>query len=315
MDYYKILGLDKSASEEEIKRAYNKLALRYHPDKHRNKSEAEKKNLEKKFIEVREAYETLSDKEKRKQYDMFGNNKNFQGFDFSNFKNAGGAGAGGFEGFNFGGFSNPFQSSGFSGFNSKFNFKDNLFDNFDRPKQNIPKDVEHTLKCTLDELFYGCSKKLKVKRNIDNKIYEEILNINIKPGYKKGTKFTFENRGDKISSNRKGDVYQNIIVILDHKPDSKYSNITVQGNDLEAKIEIGFMDLISGFSRIIRLPGNREYRFTEKDLKVVGDYNVVYGLGMPFSKGVQKMGDLKVFVSMTVPYLSDTKRQTLSKYI
>ena len=66
MDFYEILWVDKNASTEEIKKAYRKLAMQYHPD--RNKSDPE---AEKKFKEVNEAYSTLSDENKRKQYDMF----------------------------------------------------------------------------------------------------------------------------------------------------------------------------------------------------------------------------------------------------
>src|SRR4030066_2240823 len=66
-DYYNILGMSKNASDEEIKKAYRKLAMKYHPDKNPNKKEAEER-----FKEISEAYAVLSDPEKRKQYDAFG---------------------------------------------------------------------------------------------------------------------------------------------------------------------------------------------------------------------------------------------------
>ena len=71
-DYYEILGVDKNASDEEIKAKYKKMALKYHPDRQNGKTESEKKAAEEKFKEVVEAYEILSDKEKRQQYDQFG---------------------------------------------------------------------------------------------------------------------------------------------------------------------------------------------------------------------------------------------------
>ena len=71
-DYYGILGVDKNASDEEIKKKYKKLAVQYHPDKQQGKSEAEKKAAEEKFKEINEAYSILSDKNKRQQYDTFG---------------------------------------------------------------------------------------------------------------------------------------------------------------------------------------------------------------------------------------------------
>jgi molecular chaperone DnaJ len=96
-DYYSTLGVSKDASDQEIKKAYRKMAQQYHPDKHKGDKEAEKK-----FKEANEAYEVLSDKQKRSQYDQFGatgEGANFggqgfagQGFDFSAFSGAGGFG-------------------------------------------------------------------------------------------------------------------------------------------------------------------------------------------------------------------------------
>ena len=99
-DYYKVLGVDKGASDDEIKKAYRKLAHKYHPDKSGGD--------EAKFKEINEAYQVLSDKAKRAQYDQFG----------SNFNQAGGGGQG-FSGFDFSGF------QGFSGQQSGFEFGEN----------------------------------------------------------------------------------------------------------------------------------------------------------------------------------------------
>ena len=96
-DYYDLLGVEKTASENDIKKAYRKLAMKYHPDKYSNASEKEKKEAEEKFKEVHEAYQVLSDPDKRSKYDRFGH---------AAFENGGG-GAGGFGGFGgFEGFGN-----------------------------------------------------------------------------------------------------------------------------------------------------------------------------------------------------------------
>ena len=80
-DYYEVLGVKKEATADEIRKAYKKLAIKWHPDKNPdNKEEAENK-----FKEISEAYSVLSDPEKRKEYDLKGNDINFQGFDFNDF--------------------------------------------------------------------------------------------------------------------------------------------------------------------------------------------------------------------------------------
>ena len=84
-DYYEVLGLQKGASDDEIKRAFRKLAIKYHPDKNQGDTEAEQK-----FKEINEAYQVLSDPEKKAQYDQFGTIDPGAGF-----------GAGGFGGFDF----------------------------------------------------------------------------------------------------------------------------------------------------------------------------------------------------------------------
>lgn len=79
-DYYEVLGVDRNATEDQLKKAYRKLAIKYHPDKWVGKSDAEKKDAEEKFKEIGEAYGVLSDPEKRKRYDQFGFNMGPQGF-------------------------------------------------------------------------------------------------------------------------------------------------------------------------------------------------------------------------------------------
>ena len=71
-DYYEVLGVDKNATADDLKKAYRKLAIQYHPDKQQGKSDAEKKAAEEKFKEAAEAYNVLSDPDKRARYDQFG---------------------------------------------------------------------------------------------------------------------------------------------------------------------------------------------------------------------------------------------------
>lgn len=113
-DYYNILGVNKSASEAEIKKAYKKLAMQWHPDRHQGDKKAEDK-----FKEINEAYQVLGDKEKRQKYDTFGT---------ADFGNMGGGQQGGFGGFDFG---DIFGNMGGRGSSQSFEFDlGDLFGNF-----------------------------------------------------------------------------------------------------------------------------------------------------------------------------------------
>ena len=154
-DYYEVLGVSKSAGESEIKKAYRKAAMKYHPDKFANSSEAEKKDAEDKFREINEAYEILSDAQKKAAYDQYGH---------AAFENGGqGSGFGGF-----GGFSGGFSSQG-------FDFEDlgDIFGSFfgggssrrsQGPRVKEGADLRYNVELTLEEVAKGVEKEIKYKR-------------------------------------------------------------------------------------------------------------------------------------------------------
>ncbi|WMJ82314.1 molecular chaperone DnaJ [Clostridium sp. MB40-C1] len=141
-DYYEVLGISKGASEDEIKKSYRKLAMKYHPDRNPGDKEAEEK-----FKDINEAYQVLSDPEKKSQYDRFGTT------DF----NGGFGGAGGFDfSGGMGGFEDIFDSffGGFGGFSSR--------------RKNGPErgeDIEYTLNLTFEEAVFGVEKEISLSKN------------------------------------------------------------------------------------------------------------------------------------------------------
>lgn len=150
-DYYEVLGVDKSASEDEIKKAYRKIAIKYHPDRNPGNKEAEEK-----FKEAAEAYDVLHDPQKRQQYDQFGF--------------AGQGGAGGFGGF--GGASMNMDDI-FSMFGDIFGGHAGGFGGFGgfgggqrRPQQHRGSDLRLKVKLTLQEISTGVTKKFKVRKDV-----------------------------------------------------------------------------------------------------------------------------------------------------
>ncbi len=148
-DYYEVLGLKKGASEDEIKTAFRKLAMKYHPDRN-----PDDKNAEEKFKEINEAYSVLSDPEKKSKYDQFG----FAGVD----PNAGFGGAGGFSS-GFGGFEDIFDmfggafGGGFSGFGGQ-------------RRRNGPmrgRDIQKAVTISFEEAAFGIKRDIKLNKFVE----------------------------------------------------------------------------------------------------------------------------------------------------
>lgn len=143
-DYYEVLGVDKSASKEDIKKAYRKLAKQYHPDV------SKEEDAETKFKEVREAYEILSDQQKRAQYDQFGHSANQGGGGFEGF-----GGAGGFQDFDF----DDIFSQFFGGGRRRQSQRPN------EPRKG--QDIQKRMRVNFEEAVHGAKKKIRTT------VYEE----------------------------------------------------------------------------------------------------------------------------------------------
>lgn len=161
-DYYEVLGVSKSATADEIKKAYRKAALKYHPDRWADKSESEQKDAEEKFKEAAEAYDVLSNAEKRQRYDQFGHSMGQQGFP---------GGGGGFGGFHTGGFTmedifeqfgdifgGRFGGGGFGGATGRGTSRG-------RKPVRRGSDLRINVKLSLADIASGVTKTLKIPTN------------------------------------------------------------------------------------------------------------------------------------------------------
>lgn len=291
-DYYKILGVSKSAGQDEIKKAYRKLAVKYHPDKNAGNKEAEEK-----FKEIGEAYEVLRDPEKRKKYDQLGANwKQYQNagygsgnFGFSNF---GGTSPGGGSTFYYeGDLGDIFGSSG-DGFSDFFR---SFFGGTGRAnrsgfsrKQNVTKgnDLQTEMEITLAEAYSGTTRIL----NVDG----EKLRVKTKPGAYTGQELRIRGKGGHgLNGGQRGDIYIKIKVL----PDARYS---VNGNDLILKTDIDLYTAVLG--------GNVEIDTFAGRLNVkvpAGSQNGsklrIRGKGMPVYGKPGLAGDLYVQLNVVIP--------------
>ena len=194
-DYYEILGVSKDATEDDIKKAFRRLAKKYHPDAQH--TEADKKSAEAKFKEINEAYSVLSDKQKRAQYDRFGSNFEQAGF------GSGGYGTGGFGGFDF---------SGFGGMGVDIDLDDILgsvfgggFGGFGNSKKSGPTkgaDLRYNMNITFEEAAFGTKKEINISR-------QEVCDNCHGTGAKPGTKVI---ECDKCHGRGKVQVTQNTIM-------------------------------------------------------------------------------------------------------
>lgn len=288
MNYYEILEIPKTATADEIKKSYNRLVLKYHPDRNKNKSESEKKAILEKYLKIKEAYDVLSDPVKKREYDRFGNQKKtfnyyndpFQAFNFDDF---------GFD------FSN-FKNFKFTSFNNSF------FDDFFNQKPS-----KFTVRLPLSDFFKGCLKKIKIVRNRMGRKENKVLEIYVKPGQERGTVYTFRGEGDQV-----GNRFQDLEVELDEVTDKIF---TRKGDDLEMKIKITLKDLIRGFSTPVTLPSGKVYNITHKIIRKIGEWNSIPGLGMPKKYDIRNCGNLNIFFTMDVPPMEEYRREGMSRYL
>ena len=310
-DYYQVLGVDKKSSADEIKKAYRKLAVKWHPDKNPNNKAA----AEEKFKKISEAYAVLSDPKKREQYDTFGSADQyrqqysqediFRGFDLDEILRSfgfGGSRGGGRTTFRTG----TRRGGGYQDYEDPFSGIFGGMDGGGKQYANMPQkgqDAEYNLSVTLEESVFGADKKISFQ--MENHI--EDINVKIPAGISTGKKLRLPGKGlPGDNGGPHGDLYLNISVM----PHPIFAR---DGNDLYIDKTIKFTQAILGTSiDVPTLDG------TTKRLKIApGTQNNtkirMKGFGVPGLKGSLK-GDQYVKINVEVPKkLSDRQMKLVEQ--
>jgi len=287
-DYYAVLGLPRTSSADEIKKAYRKLALKYHPDQNPNDPKAEAR-----FKDISEAYEVLRDPKKRKMYDQFG----------SAGPGPGGAGFGA----GFGGPGGGFDPRGPESFNDLFgDFFGDVFSGARAggPKQARGNDLRYTLSITLEEAATGCEKRISFVRDRGGKEDSAKLSISVPGGVKEGQRLKLRSEGDQpIGTSKPGDLY--VIVNLSPHPLFKRRD-----NDVLLELPISFVDALLGTSvSIPTLTGKANLSLPAGTHP--GQVFRLKGKGFPDIGGYAP-GDMLVKVVIDIPNeLNDKERKAL----
>ncbi|MGA9119780.1 MAG: J domain-containing protein [Bacteroidota bacterium] len=281
-DYYKTLGVERSASPDEIKKAFRRLAVKYHPDK--NKGD---KTAEERFKEVSEAHEVLSDPEKKRKYDAFGADwQRYQhagpttdNFDWSQYTNASRGGRGGID------FEESFGGQGFS------DFFELLFGQAARRGPGSAagrkgRDAQATLSITLQEAYEGTTRSFEVLNHA--------LRVHLKPGIADGTVLRLSGKGNAgPRGGAPGDLYLTVQVL----PDPRWER---RGEDLWVALTIPLhIAVLGGTSSIATFKGTVKVTIPEGTQN--GKQLRLAGLGMPVNGEKNKFGDLYITVTVEIP--------------
>ncbi|KAL3528306.1 hypothetical protein ACH5RR_007628 [Cinchona calisaya] len=337
VDYYNILKVNRNASDEDLKKAYRRLAMIWHPDKNRSTNQHES---EAKFKQISEAYDVLSDPQKRQIYDLYGeealksghvprggassssnrshhhNHHPNPSFRFSPrdaddiyaelFANEG----------NVGSSSGRNNGAGRDNNNNGYFFRSTTMGGAGNTRSGQfsgggvgssssgggmkkAAAVETVLMCSLEELYKGASRKLKISRRIIDRAgkfrnLEEILTVDIKPGWKKGTKITFPEKGNE----EPGVISADLIFVVDEKPHSIYVR---DGNDLVVNQEITLLESLTGKILELTTLDGRNLMIPLTEIVKPGYELTIPDEGMPISKEPRKKGNLRIKIDVKYP--------------
>lgn len=298
-DYYKILGVARNASEQEIKQAYRKLARKYHPDVNPNDKQAEAR-----FKEINEAYEVLSDQEKRGKYDRFGAawQRYEQSGDPGGFRSGPFGGIGGMGGVDTGNFADFFEAF-FGGLGSRNSSAYSNTGGFGT--RTVEQDGEQQIEITLEEAFTGTQRSLQITGASG---VPRTIKVKIPAGADTGTKVRIAGEGQTWgSAGQRGDM----LLVIQVVPHSRF---TREGDALRTSIPIDLYTLLLGGEvRIPMLDGKKIMLSIPPDTPN-GKVFRLTRQGMPNLRTPGMRGDLYVTAEALLPTpLSSSERDLFER--
>jgi curved DNA-binding protein len=290
-DYYKTLGVERSASPEEIKKAYRKLARQYHPDINPGNKEAETK-----FKAINEAYEVLSDKEKREKYDRFGR-------DWQRYQQGGGADWNAAGGSPFGGsgggadFSDFFESL-FGGGRGRGTAGGSAGGGFRMDGQ----DVDYQAEISFEEAFSGAERSVQFHSPNGQ---PRSINVKIPPGVETGSRVRAAGEGGPgIGGGKRGDLY----LVIKVAPHSRFER---KGDDLYTRAQTDLYTMLLGGETRVPLLDGKTVTLNVPAGTQNGKVFRISGQGMPRLRAPTTRGDLYVTLDTVLPTSLSSRERTL----
>lgn len=290
-DYYKILGVKRGASEQEIKNAYRKLARQYHPDMNPGDKKAEAH-----FKEINEAYQVLSDKEKREKYDQFGQN-------WQHYQQAEGAG-----GFNWGPFPQGATRSS-AGMGNFSDFFESLFGAMGGPGGGVHyttstgfgegfgatsagQDVEQTIDISLEEAYTGTTRRIQLASPSGDA--PRTINVKIPAGVDSNKRIRIAGEGSYGLGGKRSDLY----LVIHIQPHARFERT---GDDLKTHAPVDLYTLLLGGEARISTIDGKTITLSIPPGTANGEIFRLNGQGMPTINQTAKRGALYVTIDALLP--------------